>query len=415
MKVHIDKIKQYGMGWIKWTVLAFLCGSIVGPLGALFALGLDKATSWRAENYWLIYLLPFAGLLIVFLYRITKLPGGGSTNSVFMAVRDNKIMPFMTAPLIFVATIITQMFGGSAGREGAALQLGGSITGKIGQWLKLDDSDCRIMTMCGMAAAFAAVFGTPLAAAIFSLEVTTVGIMHYAALVPCLIAACLGMWISTLFGVHPHMYELTETLDVHPVTLLQTMLLAALVAILSIVVCEIFHKSHHLFAKYLKNPYLRVFIGGLLIVILTVVLGTTDYNGAGGAIIEKAVHGDAIVYAFLLKIVFTALTLGCGFKGGEIVPVLFIGSTFGCVVGPLLGIPATFGAAVGMIGLFCGATNCPIASIFLAIELFGGKSIPMFAITCAAAYMLSGYFGLYGEQKIMYSKRNMSFIDKKLG
>ena len=253
MNVHVDKIKQYGLGWIKWTLLAFLCAGVVGPLGALFALGLDRVAAWKADNSWLLFLLPVAGLLIVFLYRVTKLPGGGSTNSVFMAVRDNKVMPFMTAPLIFVATIITHMFGGSAGREGAALQLGGSITGKIGQWLKLDDGDCRIMTMCGMAAAFSAVFGTPLAAAIFALEVTNVGIMHYAALVPCLIASCLGMWISTMFGVHPHMYELAEVLEMHPASLLQTMVLAALVAILSIVVCVVFHKSHDFFAKYIKN------------------------------------------------------------------------------------------------------------------------------------------------------------------
>ena len=415
MKIQLNRVKEYAFGWIKWTLLAFLCAGVVGPLGALFALGLDFVTDWRADNNWIVYLLPFAGLVIVFLYRVTKLPGGGSTNSVFVAVRDNKVMPFITAPLIFVSTIITHFFGGSSGREGAALQLGGSITGKIGQWLKLDDGDCRIMTMCGMSAAFAAVFGTPMAAAIFSLEVTSVGVMYYAALVPCLIASCLGMWISSILGVHPHMYDLADVLEVHPLTLLQTMVLVALVAVLSIVVCVVFHKSQEVFAKYFKNQYLRVFVGGLMIVVLTVILGTTDYNGAGGAIIEKAVHGEAVVYAFLLKILFTAITLGSGFKGGEIVPVLFIGSTFGCVVGPLLGIPATFGAAIGMIGLFCGVTNCPIASIFLATELFGGKGIPMFAITCAVAYMLSGYFGLYGEQKIIYSKRKMSYIDRKLG
>lgn len=412
----MEKVKSYLWGWLKWTLLALLCGCVVGPIGSAFALTLGWGAKFRAAYPWIIWLLPIGGLLIVFLYRATKLPGGGSTNSVFMAVRDNKIMNFATAPLIFVSTIITQTLGGSAGREGAALQLGGSITGKIGQLFKLDDGDCRIMTMCGMSAAFAAVFGTPLAATLFSLEVTSVGIMYYAALVPCLISACVGSWISaTVFGIAPELFTLHEILELNPISLLQVVVLSALVAVLSIWVSQTFHWTHHLYAKYIKNPYIRVVIGGIVIAVLTTLLGTMDYNGPGGTLIERAIEGEAVPYAFILKVVFTALTLGAGFKGGEIVPVFCTGATFGCVVGPLLGIPAGFGAAVGMVGLFCGVTNCPITSILLAIEIFGGESIPLFALGCAVAYMLSGYFGLYGEQKIMYSKLHMNYINKKLG
>lgn len=413
----MEKVKSYLLGWLKWTMLALLCGGIVGTIGSIFAKTLSWGADLRMAYPWIIWLLPVGGLVIVFLYQVTKLPGGGSTNSVFMAVRDNKIMKFVTAPLIFVSTVITQTLGGSAGREGAALQLGGSITGKIGALLKMEDGDCRIMTMCGMSAAFAAVFGTPLAAAIFSLEVTSVGIMYYAAMVPCLISACIGSWISSaIFGLCPESFTLLQVLDFEPISMIQIMLLAALVAGLSILVCQIFHGTHHAYVKYIANPYVRVVVGGFLIAVLTTLLGTMDYNGPGSVLIERAMEGGEIVpYAFALKVLFTALTLGAGFKGGEIVPVFATGATFGYIVGPLLGIPSGFGAAIGMIGLFCGVTNCPVTSILLAIEVFGGESIPLFALACAVSYMLSGYFGLYGEQKIMYSKLHMNFIDKKLG
>ncbi len=396
--------------------MAVLCGVIVGPIGSVFSLALEQGAVLREQNPWIIWLLPVGGLLIVFMYKWTKLPGGGSTNSVFMAVRDNKIMKLAAAPLIFISTFLTQTLGGSAGREGAALQLGGSITGRIGKLLKLDESYCRIMTMCGMSAAFAAVFGTPLSATIFSLEVTNVGVMYYAALVPCLISACIGVWISsTIFQIPPESFVLHEILELSPETMLQVIFLAALVAVLSIVVCQTFHVSHHLYEKYFKNPYLRVVIGGFLIAVLTTLLGTMDYNGPGGAVIHRAIEGEAVPYAFIMKILFTALTLGAGFKGGEIVPVFCTGSTFGCTVGPLIGLPSGFGASIGMVSLFCGVTNCPITSILLAVELFGGECIPLFALGCAVSYMLSGYFGLYGEQKIMYSKLYVKFINKKLG
>lgn len=413
----MKKVKSYLLGWLKWTMLALLCGGIIGPIGSIFAKTLSWGADLRVAYPWIIWLLPVGGLVIVFLYRVTKLPGGGSTNSVFMAVRDNEIMKFVTAPLIFVSTVITQTLGGSAGREGAALQLGGSITGKIGALLKMEEGDCRIMTMCGMSAAFAAVFGTPLAATIFSLEVTSVGIMYYAAMVPCLISACIGSWISSaIFGIRPESFTLLQTMDFAPIAMIRIMLLAALVAVLSIIVCQIFHGAHHLYEKYIVNPYVRVVVGGLLIAVLTTLLGTMDYNGPGSGLIERAMEGGNIApYAFVLKVLFTALTLGAGFKGGEIVPVFATGATFGYVVAPFLGIPSGFGAAIGMIGLFCGVTNCPVTSILLAVEVFGGESIPLFALACAVSYMLSGYFGLYGEQKIMYSKLHMNYIDKKLG
>ena len=409
-----EKCKPYCVTFVKWTALAVLCGVVIGPIGSLFALALETVTNLRTAHPWLIWLLPLAGLPVVLAYRKANLPDG-STNAVFIALRNGRLMPLVTAPLIFCSTVITHLFGGSAGREGAALQLGGSITGKLGQAMKLSDIDCRGMTMCGMAAAFAAVFGTPLAAAIFTLEVANVGVMHYAALVPCVIAALIGFWIAGLFGIPPERFTLPEVPELTPIAMLQTLILAAAMAVVSIVVCLVLHSAPHIYQRYIKNPYLRVVAGGVLIAALTALLGTTDYNGAGAAVLHHAIEGHAVWYACALKLLFTALTLGAGYKGGEIVPVFFIGATFGCAVGPLMGLPAGFAAGLGMGALFCACTNCPLASIFIAIELFGGQGIPLFALACTAAYTLSGYFGLYSEQKILYDKLRSEYIDRKLG
>ncbi len=413
--MNLQNAKLYTLTLLKWIGLATLCGLVVGPIGTLFVHVLEAATHLRGTYPWLIYFLPFAGLIVVYLYRHVHLSAGGSTNAVFIAVRDNETMPSATAPLIFFSTALTHLFGGSAGREGAALQLGGSITGKIGRMLHLSDKDCRMMTLCGMSAAFAAVFGTPLTAAVFSMEVVSVGVMYYAALVPCFLSAMIGVWIAEHLGAHPHVYPLTEFVELSPLSMGRVILLAVMLAVLSIFVCKAFRDGSKLLSKWITNPYIRVLAGGGAIIALTLLLGTYDYNGAGNHIIEQAIAGEAVPYAFLLKILFTAITLGVGYKGGEIVPVFFIGATFGCTFAPLLGLPAGFGAALGMVGLFCGVTNSPLASLLLAIELFGTQSVPMFAMVCVVSYMLSGFSGLYSQQKIVYSKLGLEFVDRKVG
>ena len=413
MRMDFEKVRSYGASFLKWLLLAVLTGVVVGPLGVAFGLCLTRANELRAELPWLLWLLPVGGLVIVFLYRTAGQPEGGSTNSVFMAVRENKVMPFRTAPLIFLSTTVTHLLGGSAGREGAALQLGGSVSGTIGRLLRLDDRDCRVMTMCGMSAAFAAVFGTPLAATVFTMEVISVGVMYYVALVPCLISALSGVWAARLLGLAPTSFPLETEVALDPPNMLRVIVLGALLALLSMAFCLLLHNVPKLYARFLPNQYLRIAVGGLLIVALTHLCGSTDYNGAGGQVIAAAMAGSALPWAFLLKMLFTALTLGAGYKGGEIVPVFFTGATFGCAVAPLLGLPAPFGAAVGMVALFCGVTNCPMTSIFLAAEIFGGSGLPLFALACAVSYMLSGYYGLYSEQKIVYSKFRAEFIDRK--
>ena len=385
----------------KWLVLAALVGCVVGPLGAAFGLALNWANATRAAQPWLLYLLPIAGLVIVFLYSHFDPDGGGSTNQVFVSVREHKVM--------------THLFGGSSGREGAALLLGGSVSGQIGKAFHLENRDCRLMTMCGMAGAFSAIFGTPLAATIFTLEVVDVGSMQYAALLPCLVSALLGVFISGRMGLAPESFVLKAEVAATPLNLVRVILLGALLAALSIFFCELLHTAPKLYEKVFPTPYLRVVAGGVLIAALTTLLGTTDYNGAGAAVIAAAIDGEAVPYAFLLKMLFTALTLGAGFKGGEIVPIFFTGATFGCVAAPLLGLPPQLGAALGMVALFCGCTNSPLASICLAIEVFGGQCIALFALACAVSYMLSSYFSLYREQHFLHSKLRIVGVQRVHG
>lgn len=387
----------------RWLALAVLAGCLTGPLGAAFGLALNWANALRGRQGWLLFLLPLGGLAIVFLYRRFD-PAGGSTNQVFAAVRERRLLPLRAAPLIFFSTVVTHLLGGSSGREGAALLLGGSVLGPFGRLLRLDRRGCRLLTMCGMAGAFSAIFGTPLAAAVFVIEVVDVGSMQYAALLPCLVSALIGVWISGQLGLAPTAFSLDVSVEADPLTLLRVLALGVLLAGLSILFCSLLHLSGRLYARFLPNPYLRAAAGGVLLIVLTVLLGTTDYNGAGSAVIAAAIAGQALPWAFALKMLFTALTLGAGFKGGEIVPIFFTGATFGCAVAPLLGLPAPLGAALGMTALFCGCTNSPLASICLGLEVFGGRCLPLFALVCAVAYMLSSYFSLYHEQHFLYSK-----------
>ena len=337
------------------------------------------------------------------------------TNLVLIAVREAEPMRLRTAPLIFVATILTHLVGGSAGREGAALQLGGSLGAWLGRVVHLDAKDRRVMVMCGMSAAFSALFGTPLTAMLFSMEVVSVGVMYYAALVPCTVSALTAFQVAQAMGLHQSPgYEIGLEAALGPVTMVQAAALGILCALVSILFCQAVHTAPKVYARFLPNPLLRAAAGGALVLVLTLLVGSQDYNGAGDAVIRRMLAGETIPAAFLLKILFTALTLGAGFRGGEIVPALFTGAAFGTLAGPLLGLPHGFGGALGMAAVFCGATNCPLTSLMLAFELFGGGSLPLCALCCGVSYMLSGYYGLYSEQKIVYSKFRTRWIDRKV-
>ena len=393
---------NYGKTFLKWAVIAACIGLVGGLVGAAFHMSVNAVTTLRGAHPWLLYLMPLAGLLVVWVYRVTQMEGKG-TNDIIHSIHFGEKVPLMLTPVIFLATVLTHVVGGSAGREGAALQIGGSIGCQVGRLFRQDDRNVRVATMCGMSAVFAALFGTPLTAAVFALEVLTVGVFYYMAFIPCLIAALTGYGVSLLFRLPPTRFAILEAFDLSLAGVLQIMALSVLCALVSIAFCVSMHKTERLLQRKLVNPYARVLLGSAVLIVLTLLCGT-DYNGAGTDVITAAMGGAAVPWAWALKIVFTALTIGCGFKGGEIVPAFFIGATFGCFMGGLLGIPASFGAALGIVAVFCGAVNCPIASLILSVELFGAGELSYFAIACGVSYMLSGYYGIYQSQEIRYSK-----------
>lgn len=405
----MESIKTF----LRRYLAAVLIGLPVGLVGVAFHEAVGLVTELRLAYSWLMLLLPLGGVAIIWLYRVCGMEKDRGTNLVLVAVRENEPMHLRTAPLIFLSTVLTHLVGGSSGREGAALQLGASIASKIGHSLGLQEEDSRILTVCGMAAAFSALFGTPLTAAMFALEVVHVGVLQYAALVPALIASYTGVLVAGALGVPATAYALGEAVPLSPVALIQVTALGAACAAVAVLFCKAMHVGHELYERFLLNPFARAAAGGGLVLALTLVVGVVHgqalgfpvYNGAGGEMIVAAIgRGEAAPWAFLLKILFTALTLGAGFRGGEIVPTFATGAAFGAVAGPLVGLAPSFGGAVGMAALFCGVTNCPLTSILLSYELFGGASLPLFALAVAVSYRLSGYSGLYSEQKIVYSK-----------
>lgn len=400
----------YGRALGKWLILATAAGVSCGLVGTAFHMAVEIVTELRGEYPWLLYGLPLAGLAIVGLYKLLGTEGQG-TNNIFNEVHDGGNISILLVPAIFLGTVLTHLCGGSAGREGAALQMGGSLGYRAGRLFGFDERDLRIATTTGMAAFFTALFGTPLAAAVFSIAVVSVDAFYHAAFFPALIGALEAYGISRLLGVAPTAFAV-EAPDLAPGLLVRAGILAGLGGLLSVVFCGAIRFTERQLHKYIPNPWLRAFAGGCAVVVLTLLCGTTDYNGAGMGIIAAAVEeGTVRPAAFLWKILFTALTLGAGFKGGEVVPSFFVGAAFGCAAGPLLGLPAGFAAALGLASVFCGATNCPLASIALAIELFGSGGLLYYALACCVSYVLSGYGGLYSSQTILHSKLKARYIN----
>ena len=385
----------------KWVLLGGVIGAVGGVVGSLFHLGVNYATAIRGAHPWILYLLPVGGLAIVGLYKLCHLEGKG-TNAIIESVHFGESVPILLVPVIFVSTVITHLCGGSAGREGAALQIGGGLGFQAGKLLHLGEKDLPLATLCGMSGVFSALFGTPLTATVFALEVISVGVLYYAGLVPCITAAMAAFGVSTLMGVEPTRFAVAMP----PVTL-ETMVpvvaLAILCAVVSILFCKGLHWTERLLDRGFRSPWVRVLAGSVLLIGMSL-LTNGDYNGAGMDVIARALAGEADGWAWLLKILFTAVTIGCGFKGGEVVPSFYIGATFGCIAGPWLGLPAGFSAAVGLVSVFCGATNTLIPSILLAYELFGGVGLELIALGCGVCYMLSGTHGLYSSQLFVTEK-----------
>lgn len=396
---------------LKWIVISLILGSLCGFVGAMFHIAVDKATEYRLMHDWIVYLMPLGGLVIVFLYRLVHLHNEPGTNTIIESVRQQDSVPGLLAPAIFIATVITHLFGGSSGREGAALQIGGSLATSLGKLIKADKREMSILIMCGMSAVFSALFGTPLTATLFSMEVVSVGVFYYAAFVPCLCSSLISLQVARFFGCQAVSYTLAGTLQITPATALKLIVFAMIIALFSIIFVLMMHYSHKLFHDSFHNPYKRVFVGSLVLLVLVLIFGR-NYLGAGMDIVDNAIYRSVLPYDFILKALFTAITIGCGFKGGEIVPTFFIGSTLGYLLGTFLGIDPHIGASIGIVGMLCCVINCPLTSLVLGIEMFGSGNLLAFAIVIAFGYILSGYFSLYQAQKIVYSKTSVEFVNK---
>lgn len=308
-------LKNNSIALLKWLLFAILVGLTVGVIGSLFHFALEWAGEMRTAYPWLLYLLPLGGLAIVGAYRLTGMSDDRGTEMILASIRSGQPLHLRTAPLIFFSTTVTHLLGGSAGREGAALQLGGSVSSAMGRLFRLDDRDGRIITMCGMAAGFSALFGTPISAAIFAMEVESVGVMYYAAVVPCLLAALIAQRVALFFGIPPTSFVVTGAPELNAQAMIPIILMGILCGVLANLFCRVMGLGGKFYGKITQNPWLRAALGGGILIVLTLLAGTRDYNGAGMEVIRAALAGHAFPAAFALKMVFTALTLNAGFKG----------------------------------------------------------------------------------------------------
>ena len=405
---NANSITTIGISFLKWVLLGTIVGILTGSVASLFLKSLDLATNLRLQNAWLLFLLPFGGAFVSFIYLKYGKNSLKGNNLILDKINNgNSIIPLRMIPLVFIGTFITHLFGGSAGREGTGVQIGSTIADGVGTILKLDKIDTKIILMCGISSGFASVFGTPLAGTIFGLEVAVLGIMSYEALIPCFTAAFVGNLATIFFGVHHTHYKILEVPSFTYYTIIKVIIAAILFGLLSKIFSELTHKLKEIFSSHFQNPVIKSIIGGFIIIFLTYIINSRDYLGLSLPLITDSFTKEVSPFAFIGKLLFTSITLGTGFQGGEVTPLFVIGSTFGNTLSSILNISPSFLAALGLIGVFSGATNTPITSFVLGVELFGSQGIEFMFMTCIISYIFSGHSGIYISQKIGRSKSKL--------
>ena len=413
-----ESAKTNAIYFVKWSIYAIVTGLTIGLVGMLFRKGVDFGIANWKQHPQFILLSPLSALLIVALQKSLHEEKNGGTNTVIDSITEGKHITVQTAPLIFFSTVLSHLVGASVGREGAALMMGGSLGEALSKLFCMDEKDKRIAIMCGMSACFSAIFGTPLAAAVFPMEMISVGVMYYAALIPCLFASFIASHVSLHFGVAGEVFPITEVPGFHLPGAVTVILFSMLCALLAMGFSIILYRGHHYTAKRISNPWLRALIGAFALIALTALnqrffTGALDFNGGGFGLIEKAFRGEAAWYSFLFKILFTCVCIFGSFKGGEIVPTLTIGACFGATFAQLFHLPVPLYAGIGIAAFFVGMTNSPFSSLLLCFELFGFEGMPYYAFAIAVSFTLSGYYGLYTSQKFPYSKTEALFINRK--
>ena len=380
---------------LKLLVFSALVGVLGGFVGAAFSHTLSIATGIRESAPWLILLLPIAGVTTVLIYRALRMEDHGGTNEIIRNLQNQSKIRIIAAPLIFICTAITHLFGGSAGREGAAIQLGGAGAAAFSRVLKLRGDEKSIFIMSGMSALFAGVFGTPLTAAFFILEFKSSKRIFPSSILPCFISAIIAKFISSLLGIEAETAHIVGDLNFTFSTTWKILVLAILLCLLGFAMCFMFDHTHDLVKRFFKSPILRTIVLSIALIVMTAFVGDMRYNNSGMEMALAAIEGEADWYDFILKTLFTAVTLAAGFKGGKIVPTFCIGATFGCIVGGMLGLDVGLAAAIGLVGLFCCVTNSPFGALCLGIEMFGITALPYFVIVCIILWLLSLNRGLF--------------------
>ncbi|WP_339315226.1 voltage-gated chloride channel family protein [Paenibacillus sp. FSL R10-2734] len=392
--------------FIKWIVLGSVVGLLSGTASAFFLKSLDYVTDVRLEHPWLLYLLPLGGVLVSFLYMRYGKNSAKGNNLIFEQIQDGtETIPLRMAPLVLFGTLVTHLFGGSAGREGTAVQMGGSLAECFGKLIKISPLDRKILLMCGISGGFGSIFGTPLAGTLFGLEVVTIGLISQQALLPCFVASFVGDLVTTrLWGVHHTHYVVNEFPALSLSIILKVVLASVIFGLVSILFSELTHFLKRTFTSMISNPMLKGAIGGLIIIALVFIVGSRDYLGLGIPLIQDSFEGEVSPFAFLWKLIFTAFTLGTGFQGGEVTPLFAIGATLGNTLAGILHVYGPFLAALGFIAVFCGATSTPIACFLMGIELFGSEGAIYMFIACVVSYLFSGHSSIYTSQLIGVSK-----------
>lgn len=396
----------------QWIVLGSLVGVLCGAASALFLWLLELATQFRTGHEVIVYALPVAGLIIGWIYERFGQSVKGGNNLVIDTIHDEgPEIPLRMAPMVLIGTVLTHVFGGSAGREGTAVQMGASITDWVSHRLRVSKPVRRQLLAAGVAGGFGSVFGTPVAGAVFGLEFIVLGRIEYNALVPALVASIVGDMTTRALGIgHTH-YPEAPYLALTPVLLLKWLVFAAAVAIVTAAFIELTHFIKRRGEMHIPRMPVRMFLGGLIIVGLWKLVGTSDYLGLGVPMIVRSFEDPNLpIYAFALKLLFTAITLGAGFLGGEVTPLFFIGAALGSVLARLLGIPIELGAGVGLAAVFAAASNTPLALSIMAMELLGAQVAPHAFIVCVLAYLLAGHRSIYPAQRLLSHKGGASLI-----
>lgn len=405
-RVNGAEHRAFGAILVKWIVLGSIVGVLSGTASAIFLVWLNWATEVRTANPYLLFLLPLAGFVIGWSYYRVGGSAARGNNLVIEQIHLNKDpIPLRMAPMVLLGTVLTHLFGGSAGREGTAIQMGSSLADGLRRVLKLEGEDRRLLVLAGISGGFGSVFGTPIAGFVFALEAPAMGRIRYEGVIPCLTAALVGDLVTRAWGVTHTQYQALAEIGINPLLLLAVVLAGIGFGWVSLIFIELLELIRHYSRKFISYPPLRPVLGGLMVIGMTLVLGKQDYLGLSLPLIKDTMNGTGVEpLAFLLKVIFTAVTLGTGFVGGEVTPLFVMGATAGYSIGRLLGIDPAFMAALGFVAVFAGASNTPLACTIMAVELFGGGSLLYVGAACFVAYLASGHRGIYGTQRIATPK-----------